>query len=115
MKVRAVDFVQVQVRDMDKALGFYRDTLGMPVGEAWGSDWVELAAGESTIALSPEVEGVAVALSVDNVSGAVEELRAKGIELVAGPFDAESCASAAIKDPDGNLVLLHQRHDGTAG
>ncbi len=115
MNVRAVDFVQIQVRDMDRALGFYRDALGMPVGEAWGNEWVELAAGDTTIALAAEVEGVGVALSVDSVSDAIEELKAKGIEVVAGPHDNQWCASAAIKDPDGNLVLLHQRHDGTVG
>ena len=53
--------------------------------------------------------------SLDSVSDATEELKAKGIEVVAGPHDNQWCASAAIKDPDGNLVLLHQRHDGTVG
>jgi len=115
MKVRAVDFVQIQVRDMDRALGFYRDALGMPVGQAWGDEWVELAAGDTTIALAAEVEGVSVALSVDSVSDAVEELKAKGVEVVVGPQGNEWCASAAIRDPEGNLLVLHQRHDGTVG
>ncbi len=115
MKVRAVDFVQIQVRDMDRALGFYRDALGMPVGQAWDDEWVELAAGDTTIALAAEAEGVSVALSVDSVSDAVEELRAKGVEVVAEPHGNEWCAGAAIRDPEGNLVVLHQRHDGTAG
>jgi len=115
MKVRAVDFVQIQVRDMDRALGFYRDALGMPVGEAWGDEWVELAAGDTTIALAAEVEGVSVALSVENVSEAVAELEAKGIEVVAGPQGNQWCDTAAIRDPEGNLVVLHQRHDGTVG
>ena len=57
MKVRAIDFVQIRVRDMDRALGFYRDALGMPVGEAWGNEWVELAAGDTTIALAAEGRG----------------------------------------------------------
>ena len=31
------------------------------------------------------------------------------------PMDGETCVSAAILDPDGNVVGLHTRKDGTWG
>ena len=43
MKVRAIDFVELGVADMDRALRFYRDTLGMDFPlSGGGDDWKEL-------------------------------------------------------------------------
>ena len=52
---------------------------------------------------------------MEDVSAAVEELRARGVTIEGGPFEAGVCSSALIRDPDGNLLILHQRKDGTAG
>ena len=118
MNVRAVDFVQIQVRDMDRALGFYRDALGMPVGEAWGDEWVELAAGDTTIALAAEVEGAGIALSVDSVSDAIEELKAKGIEVVCGtprqPVVRQRRDQGPGRQP-GAAAPTSRRHGGVIG
>jgi predicted enzyme related to lactoylglutathione lyase len=59
--------------------------------------------------------GPAVALAVDAVHAAIEELRAKGVEVLADPRETGGCFTAYLADPDGNRICLHQRMDGTAG
>ncbi len=123
MQIRGSDFVMYPVRDMARSLAFYRDTLGMVVeGEYGDGTWVELTASPTTLALfqpddphnGPPTGGAAIALAVENVDAAVGELKEKGVEVL---WHSESpvCYFAAIRDPDGNGVILHQRKDGTCG
>jgi predicted enzyme related to lactoylglutathione lyase len=125
MKVRAVDFYMYGVADMDRALGFYRDTLGLAVAADYEGQWIEFAIGAATLALigpphgtpaRPGIQGGgAVALAVESVQDSLEELKAKGIQVVSGPHDTPVCHMAMIADPDGNRIWLHQRKDGTCG
>ncbi len=120
MKVRAIDFVAVNVSDVDRSLAFYRDTLGMdfPVLE-FGANWQELDTPPVALALrrDPHSPGVnaAIALAVDDARAAIEELRAKGVDVISDPRESDVCYAALIRDPDGNLLIIHQRKDGTAG
>src|SRR5262245_10335024 len=120
MKVRAIDFVEIRVADMDRALRFYRDTLGMDF-PLWddSADWKEFQTPPVAIALDRS-EGatpgqVALALAVDDVAAAVEELRAKGVPILAESHEGSVCYQALIRAPDGNVLILHKRKDGTAG
>ena len=88
------------------------------------SGWVEFAVGSTqtvlALRLDPEgpgedVQGGAIALAVDDVGQAVDELRRLGVDIILGPGEQASCYAAGISDPDGNLILLHSRKDGTAG
>jgi predicted enzyme related to lactoylglutathione lyase len=120
MKPKAVDYVHYEVSDLQKAVAFYRDVLGMKL-TAPGEFWAELEVGSTTIGLCVPPPGVsgppgcAVALAVDDVSEAVEELRAKGVTIVAGPEESPVCYWAIIKDMDGNFIWIHHRKDGTCG
>jgi predicted enzyme related to lactoylglutathione lyase len=120
MKVRAIDFIEISVSDMDRALRFYRDTLGMAF-PLWDdqADWKEFDSPPVALALDRS-EGAAtgqvvLALAVDDVGAAVEELRAKGVPIVHEPRESRVCYQATIRAPDGNEIMLHQRKDGTAG
>jgi catechol 2,3-dioxygenase-like lactoylglutathione lyase family enzyme len=120
MRIRAIDFVVVNVSDLDRAGRFYRETLGMdfPLTED-SPRWRELDSPPVALALrldqaEPGVNA-AIALAVEDVGAAVAELRAKGVPVVLDRVESEACYSALIRDPDGNLLLLHQRKDGTAG
>jgi predicted enzyme related to lactoylglutathione lyase len=121
MKVRAIDFVEIGVADMDRALRFYRETLGMdvPLSGGWSNaDWKELDSRPVALALGrggPAPGQVVLALAVDDVDAAVAELRAKGVPIVKEPWEADVCYRAIIRAPDGNELMLHQRKDGTAG
>lgn len=126
MQVRGVDFVGVAVPDVAAGKAFYRDVLGLPVaGESAG--WVEFDLGNATVAVFsvPEEEiaggraggwknGV-IALAVQDVAAAVEELRARGLSIVEGTAEYASCFMATVEDPFGNFLMLHARKDGTVG
>ena len=90
MKAKAVDFVSFSVTDMDRAEAFYRDVLGLevevPRGEPGtrGNGYMELDAGGVAIGLvaMPQTHPNAiVALAVDHVGEAVEELRGNGVPI----------------------------------
>jgi predicted enzyme related to lactoylglutathione lyase len=124
MKVRAIDYIELSVSDMDRAVAFYRDTLGLAFPLKGGPDWKEFDSPPVAFALDRvrgnRAEGatpgqVALALAVDDVDAAVEELRAKGVPIVKEPWEADVCYQAVIRAPDGNEIILHRRKDGTAG
>ena len=119
MKVRAIDFVATHVRDVNAAVAFYRDILGVPnrfLIEA--ETWTEFDTPPVALAIVKwdEHPGVtAVALAVDDVQDAIDELRGKQVRIVLEPVEIDDCWLAIIADPDGNFVYIHQRKDGTAG
>ena len=120
MTVRAIDFVVVHVADMDRAVSFYRDTLGIPVNEDGVHEvWTELDTSPVTVALfrNPDSAGsnASIALAVDDVTASAEVFRAAGRDVVLEPIDTPVCHMAAVRDLDGNTLILHQRKDGTAG
>jgi len=123
MKAKAVDFISYTVNDMDKAEVFYRDILGLNVLTPRGAPgtrshgWMELEAGGTAIgltAMEPQPNGV-MALAVDDVTAAVEELRSKGVKIAMEPLETPDCFMAVVTDPDDNNIMIHQRKDGTFG
>ena len=114
MVVEQVDFVSVPTRDVDRALRFYRDVLGLAESEY--SDG-EVEAPNVTFGFwNPEADGddfvpntAGVALRVLDVESAVEEVRAAGAEIL-GIEDTGVCHMGFVKDPDGNVLILHRRY-----
>ena len=114
MQIEQVDFVSVPTRDAERALVFYRDVLGLPESEFSEG---ELETPNVTIALwNPEAEGepfqpntAGVALRVSDVAAAVEEVRNAGGEVI-GIEDTGVCHMGFVKDPDGNVLILHNRY-----
>jgi catechol 2,3-dioxygenase-like lactoylglutathione lyase family enzyme len=114
MQVEAVDFVSVPTRDAARAVAWYRDVLGLPV-----SEFTPLEVEAPSVTLSfwlPEEQGErfvpnesGIALRVADVHAAVEEVRAAGSEVV-GVEDTGVCHMGFVKDPDGNVVILHRRY-----
>lgn len=126
MKPRGVDFFCYTVSDISKSAEFYENTLGLTLAGWMGTGWVEFAVGDTPTVLalrsgregevaSGEAGGGAIAIAVDDVARAVTELRAQGADVVLEPGEQATCYAAGIADPDGNLILLHSRKDGTAG
>jgi catechol 2,3-dioxygenase-like lactoylglutathione lyase family enzyme len=114
MVVEQVDFVSVPTRDVARAVAFYRDVLGLPESEyAEG----EVEAPNVTFGFwNPEADGepfsantAGVALRVADVQAAVDEARAAGAEIL-GIEDSGVCHMGFVKDPDGNVLILHRRY-----
>jgi catechol 2,3-dioxygenase-like lactoylglutathione lyase family enzyme len=116
---KQVDDVFFNVDDMDKAVAFYRDKLGLPV-KYQSADWVELDAGNVTIALRrygsgpegrPELgvgEGATLVFEVDDIGAARAELEGQGVKFVGGVFDYGAVKLAAFEDLNGNVLQIYQ-------
>lgn len=114
MQIEQVDFVSVPTRDAARAIAWYRDVLGLPVSEHTDA---EIETPNLTLSFwRPEEQGEpfvpnenGIALRVGNVQDAVEELSAAGAEVI-GIEDSGVCHMGFVKDPDGNVLILHRRY-----
>ena len=114
MLVEQVDFVSVPTRDPAQAVAWYRDVLGLRVSEYTDS---EVETPNVTIGFwQPEEQGEpfvpnenGIAMRVADVHAAVEEVRVAGSEVI-GIQDSGVCHMGFVKDPDGNVVILHRRY-----
>ena len=116
---KKVDDVFFNVDDMPKAVAFYRDKLGLPV-KYESANWVELDAGNVTIALRrhgsgpagrPELavgEGATLVFQVDDIAAAKTELEGKGVKLVSDVFEYGSVKLVAFEDLNGNVLQIYQ-------
>jgi catechol 2,3-dioxygenase-like lactoylglutathione lyase family enzyme len=114
MQVEQVDFVSVPTRDVERAVSWYRDALGLPVSEVTPG---EVEAPNVTLSFwNPERDGepfqansAGSGLRVADVAAAVDEARAAGAEVI-GIEDTGVCHMGFVKDPDGNVLILHRRY-----
>jgi catechol 2,3-dioxygenase-like lactoylglutathione lyase family enzyme len=114
MRATGIHHVSLNVGDVEAAIGFYTDVLGMTVredrpdfgfGGAWldaGSQQIHLIAGDV-----PPSLGQHLALRVDDLDAAITELRARSIE-VSDASPVGTSRQAFLADPSGNLVELHE-------
>jgi catechol 2,3-dioxygenase-like lactoylglutathione lyase family enzyme len=119
MNISGVDFITVPTRDFEKADEFYGDVLGLERSKQWGSMPArEYETGSLTIAvMQSDAFGIdfkahshPIALHVDDVAAAREELESKGIEFAADTMDSGVCHMAYFRDPDGNALMFHHRY-----
>ena len=116
LAVERVDFVSIPTRDIDRAVAFYRDVIGLPQNPHAET---EFEAGNVTLAIwKPEKLGLEfanngqgdIALRVPDVAAARSELESRGIEFVRETLDTGVCHMACFADPDGNSLMLHRRY-----
>jgi predicted enzyme related to lactoylglutathione lyase len=99
----------VPVEDLGRAERFYGETLGLARNpHSSGERWAEYETGNLTIALS--MYGGVLALRVEDVSEAREELEREGTSFAMDTFDSGVCNGAPFADPDGNRLQLHRRY-----
>jgi catechol 2,3-dioxygenase-like lactoylglutathione lyase family enzyme len=114
VQVEQVDFVSVPTRDIGRAVAWYRDALGLPVSEFSPG---EVETPNVTLSFwNPDRDGepfqpneAGIALRVPDVAAAVEEARAAGAEVM-GIEDIGVCHMGFVRDPDGNVLILHRRY-----
>lgn len=111
--ISKIDAIWFPVSDMDRAVAFYRDRLGLEVLEHDG-DWSEVTAGDQRIGLnsseSPSGDGGAVvAFGVEGpIEDAVQALKDQGVEFVDGLSEHPWGKIAPFKDSEGNDLQLYQ-------
>ena len=125
VRFEAPDYVVLVVDDLDRALAFYSDLLGLPLGHRSGP-FAQLATGVTRVSLyersamastlgrdldppSPDAPGFELGFKVDDCDGAYQELVAAGATSAVPPTDrAWGQRTAYVRDPDGHLVELAQ-------
>lgn len=114
MQAIAVHHVSINVDDVEAALRFYVDTLGLSRREdrpELGIDGAWLDAGGQQVhlicAAAPPSLGQHFALLVDDIDASIAELRDRGI-AVSDPGPVGTSHQAFLEDPAGNVVELHQ-------
>src|SRR6266568_3603069 len=110
MKAAAVHHVSINVSNVDRAVDFYTDVLGLTrrsdrpdfgFGGAWlnaGDQQVHLIEGNV-----PPNLGQHFAVLVDQLDDVVAELRARGL-TVSDPSPVGTSRQSFVNDPDGNVV-----------
>jgi catechol 2,3-dioxygenase-like lactoylglutathione lyase family enzyme len=116
MQVERLDYVAVPARDAERLSRFYRETLGLRPDE---HSEHEVWAGQTCLGIwEPEKFGVAfepqrnghLALHVEDVAAARQELETKGAEFLGETIDTGVCHIALFRDPEGNDLMLHHRY-----
>jgi predicted enzyme related to lactoylglutathione lyase len=122
--ITGVDFVAVPAKDFEASVEFYGNTLGLPFVKRWGEmPGAEFQAGNLTLAImDPTAFGqefrahsLPVALQVDDVPAARQELEARGVRFVSDLIDSGVCHQAIFVDPAGNSLGLHHRYAPNPG
>ena len=117
--ITGVDFSVIPVNDFERAVTFYGETLGLPLSTRYGKmNGVEFETGNLTLAVLDAGQfGIdftpaknAIALRVDDVAQAREELEAKGVEFHGDIVDSGVCHQAYFSDPEGHALILHHRY-----
>jgi predicted enzyme related to lactoylglutathione lyase len=126
--ITGVDFVSVPTRDIDAAMDFYENVLGLQRSKMWQRSGeeplgAEFETGTVTIALIAterlgiefQPNKVPIALRVEDVEAARAELQSKGVSFNGDTIDSGVCHQALFEDPDGNSLDLHHRYAPPAG
>jgi len=107
------DCVFYYVSDLDQAIHFYRDLLGFnfisrDVVARFDLDGVLFEVVPSSVKTKLEHAGNArLCLRVDNVEGALQELKSKGVRT-GHSCDKSTGVLGSFEDPDGNEICLWQ-------
>ena len=119
IEVGGVDFVTVFVKNYPAAKAFYGETLGLEQSSEYGkTPGGEFETGNLTLqvmdgpAIGQEFapSGHPIALHVDDVGAARGALEAQGVQFMGETIDSGVCHMAIFEDPDGNVLMFHNRY-----
>lgn len=112
MEIQSVKFM-LMAQDMDRAIGFYRDVIGLEV-KFESHEWSELAYGDAIIALhgggDASIRHTGLGIQVRDVYAACREIKEGGGRVSSGPKErpGEPIILAEVVDTEGNVLALTQ-------
>jgi catechol 2,3-dioxygenase-like lactoylglutathione lyase family enzyme len=115
--ITGIDITTYLVQDVERAKRFYRDTLGLPLSDEYGSQGAEFELADgSSFGLWKMTDGSfhpsgGVMFAVADLAAAVPEFKKRGVTFEEDGAIEESpvCYMAFGKDTEGNSFILHQR------
>ncbi len=118
MNIKRVGNVILAVKDLDKSVEFYHNTMGLPIKNQRRT-WVDLGQTGALLSLHPASltskhfgtsleNGIVIGFVVGDVKSAIEELTAKGIKLYRDIVEHESGKNAIVLDPDDYMISLFE-------
>lgn len=108
--------VTLIVSSIENSVRFYTDVLGLKLKARYGDHFAQVEVPGAIIALHPAIEdgqqpgkseSMSIGFSVDNLEGAIDELKAKGVNF-SRIADDEQVKLAFFTDLDGNPLYLSQ-------
>ncbi len=115
MRPLGVHHVAINVDDVDAAMSFYVNVLGLTARTDrpdFGFAGAWLAVGDQQVHLvqadPPSDNGQHFALLVDDIDATITELRSGGVK-VSDAFPVGSARQAFLNDPSGNMIELHEK------
>jgi predicted enzyme related to lactoylglutathione lyase len=118
--ITGVDFVTVPTQDLERAVAFYGESLGLRRSMYKpANNFAEFENGTVTFSVVDPVKmGIGrfernpnpIALHVEDVAAARAALEERGVAFTGDIFDTGVCHMAFFSDPDGNAYMLHSRY-----
>jgi catechol 2,3-dioxygenase-like lactoylglutathione lyase family enzyme len=117
--VTGVDFVTVFVKDYPAAQRFYGELLDLehsvdyekiPAGEYETGSLTLQVMDAASVGQEFKPNGHPIALHVEDVAAARADLESKGVEFQGETIDSGVCHMAIFRDPDGNVLMFHNRY-----
>ena len=127
---KRIDHIELLTAAPERTIAFYVDVLGfrerermqIPETPSGPLDLVYLELGGTTVEVMsyPKAKSIpprsaeqrlgwqCLALEVDDMDGALDILKEKGVRAAWGPVKRPDYARAEIRDPDGNPIELRQ-------
>ncbi len=106
----------VFVRNMDEAVQFYTEILGLKLSSRYGDHWATVEAGKFTIGLHPTSEkyaspgtqgSITIGLNIDEpIDEAAERLRTQNVRNVGEILRGDGGSFVHFEDPSGNELYL---------
>jgi len=121
--------IELRVRDVVRSARFYRDLVGVTVGDVETHDadsephvhatWGEWAPNEPSLLMlniypaAGPVSSSHIGFAVSDLAATHARLAAANVEVLQAPADRPWGKTGAYRDPDGNTVSLTEtRHSG---
>ena len=116
----------VYVSNMDEAVRFYSETLGLKLTNRFGDKWATVEAGRGlTIGLHPASAehpapgtrgAVMFGLEIDEpIEEAVARLKNKGVQFTGSIIRADAGGWTSLVDMDGNPIYLWEKSPALQG